>query len=808
MDLAAFERAAEEVQSGDEGTRNAAEAVLLALRESAGAVASSQAVLAQTSSPAAQFQALLALKVGVLRDWGTTAPAEVDALRTQVSPAALRPACLLAPSAARHTTQPDRCAAARTDEREPVQLLEFTVGRWETLAPFVRSQLLVLVALILKRAWLDEGGDAARTVFFEQVTSLLEAGGERQALACRLLLALTNEFSFGKFTSVGLAWEFHTRSRAVFQQEALQQIFVMAIELLKHHASVGAAAAAEPSVEPCLQLAAAVLSWDFAKADAVDTALSGFFRAEDALSGGGSGEVRALKPSAAWRGLLLEPQLTEVFFALASGADRADGVGLLCESARQSLISLGGLEGVGEEKIFSSSQEKMVFFSTLLTRSLTWLREGRSSAPSAELRGAELFDGCQLLFALLSGLSSGRAELQSAWSSEDTAAVLSQLMEVTEELFSPSLLEDGGEDALDGWLGDAAQTLLHGWCCLIPYGSDSALVKSQTSTLETVLPSFTPRVFELYLAWKLTLAHMQPEAGTGAAADEATAASRLKEEAEEDEESEAHLAATLARFEPVHSLALLTTQLEQAVAAMAQGAVGAAARAMALLELAKFTIADNEHGEIPTVPTRLHAASKAAAESGTACGVAALVSGMRNCGTALQAAISAGGSATLAPANAAALVELLDGFGRLAPTYLTLERTAREYSHVGGVSPALLQAFGLDNGGGGAAMVAEICGLAVSALSGGGEGMVPRAAVLLLLRLARLKSLRAGLVAQPSWNSLLQLVCECCASARARLSCLSALSRIDMMPETNACLARVLVCRHAPAGRRLAAAKH
>ncbi len=82
--LGAFERAAEEVQSGDEGTRAAAEAVLLALRESPAVVASSQAVLAQTSSAVAQFQALLALKEGVLREWGTTAPAQVDALRTQV----------------------------------------------------------------------------------------------------------------------------------------------------------------------------------------------------------------------------------------------------------------------------------------------------------------------------------------------------------------------------------------------------------------------------------------------------------------------------------------------------------------------------------------------------------------------------------------------------------------------------------------------------------------------------------------------------------------------------------------------------
>ena len=50
--------------------------------------------------------------------------------------------------------------------------------------------------------------------------------------------------------------------------------------------------------------------------------------------------------------------------------------------------------------------------------------------------------------------------------------------------------------------------------------------------------------------------------------------------------------------------------------------------------------------------------------------------------------------------------------------------------------------------------------LPVNALSADSTGMAPRAGVLLLLRLARLKSLRAGLEAHPSWSSLLQLVCK------------------------------------------------
>ena len=171
--------------------------------------------------------------------------------------------------------------------------------------------------------------------------------------------------------------------------------------------------------------------------------------------------VRALKAPATWRALLLDANLPKVLFALASGTDRADGAGELCEMARQALISLAGLEGVGEDGIFGSAEERLRYFSSLLSRSLGWLREGRSSAPSAELRGAELLDGVQLLLALLSNLSSGRDELQAAWSAGDTAGVLTQLAEVTEELFSTKLLEeDSAMDALEDWLGDAAQVRL------------------------------------------------------------------------------------------------------------------------------------------------------------------------------------------------------------------------------------------------------------------------------------------------------------------------------------------------------------
>jgi hypothetical protein len=60
----------------------------------------------------------------------------------------------------------------------------------------------------------------------------------------------------------------------------------------------GAAAAA--ALRPALSLASTVLSWDFAKTAAHDTALSGFFRATQEVGegGGGAAEVPFLKAPA------------------------------------------------------------------------------------------------------------------------------------------------------------------------------------------------------------------------------------------------------------------------------------------------------------------------------------------------------------------------------------------------------------------------------------------------------------------------------------------------------------------------------
>ena len=747
--LKVFEQACADLQQGAPAAMHAAEAQLLELRSSAEAVATAQAFLNQTADPAAQFQALVILRSGVLRDWGATAPEQAEALRTQ--------------------------------------LLEFTVGRWDRLAKPVRAQLLTLVAIMLKRAWLDQTGAATRAAFFEQVQQLLDAGGEHQALAVRLLLALADEFSFSKFSSVGLAWEFHTRARAAFQEDGeLQRVFGMATDLLAQLVPAAATQPPPPALASALQLAGTILSWDFSKTLATDTALSGFFRAEEQLGGGGGGGGAAfLKPGAAWRAVLCAPQsqLAELFFALAT---HCRGNGRLAHLARGSLISLANLEGVEyEDGVFPDTAARFNHYAALLPRALSWLNEGQQLAiggsphEDADTKREELLDGASMLLQLLSNLSRDPKEME-ALAMGDGAGGLRQMLALLAQLTTGAAFAleslgssvDALEDMLEGYLEETSQILLQTWSCLLPYGSDTHCGGGGggRAALDGMLQEFTPAVFESYLRWRLQICAMKasPELAVADAEDEALL--QLKEEEDEDEESEVHLAATLGRFQPAHSLGVLTQLLTEWLpkliatnAADINGLRQVDSVVSYVLQLTKFVLCDNAHGEMPTVPARLHAVSVQAGADPAVCPVVGLFRLVLSAGEALG---GDGGARLLQYPKTTA--ELMDSWGRLAPTYLTLEQNAREYSYMGGVPPALSASLGFAAGGGGRATVEAAASLGVAVLSqqqpqsagGGSCGSLSRGAASLLLRLARLKGLRALLPTLSCWAHLLAMIAE------------------------------------------------
>ncbi|XP_036152458.1 exportin-4 isoform X4 [Myotis myotis] len=111
-------------------------------------------------------------------------------------------------------------------------LLTYVLQR-PNLQKYVREQILLAVAVIVKRGSLDKSIDCKS--IFHEVSQLISSGNPTvQTLACSILTALLSEFSSSSKTSnIGLSMEFHGNCKRVFQEEDLRQIFVLTVEVLQ-----------------------------------------------------------------------------------------------------------------------------------------------------------------------------------------------------------------------------------------------------------------------------------------------------------------------------------------------------------------------------------------------------------------------------------------------------------------------------------------------------------------------------------------------------------------------------------------------
>ncbi|GAB1298949.1 Exportin-4 [Apodemus speciosus] len=111
-------------------------------------------------------------------------------------------------------------------------LLTYVLQR-PNLQKYVREQILLAVAVIVKRGSLDKSIDCKS--IFHEVSQLISSGNPTvQTLACSILTALLSEFSSSSKTSnIGLSMEFHGNCKRVFQEEDLRQIFMLTVGVLQ-----------------------------------------------------------------------------------------------------------------------------------------------------------------------------------------------------------------------------------------------------------------------------------------------------------------------------------------------------------------------------------------------------------------------------------------------------------------------------------------------------------------------------------------------------------------------------------------------
>lgn len=287
--------------------RHAAENVILDFRKKKMPYSVCRFILENSSVDYVLFQAATTIKEAVVREWSLLNAQDIESLRSF--------------------------------------LVRF-VTRNVTLQSYVREQILQTVAVILKCGTLDASVTSCDCLF-QDVTELIGSGNvTMQLVACSMLSALLNEYSSSvRTSSVGFTWDFHIKCKQTFEQNNLKRVFSFSLQVLDEIETATDPLSREVTavLNRVLSIAEQVLSWEF-------TPRSIHHRNHSSFTS--NGQSVSLRPSEAWRDVLLSDATLPLFFRIHKK------VRYNTEMAQHSLICLSQLASLNG-LIFSDDKARI-----------------------------------------------------------------------------------------------------------------------------------------------------------------------------------------------------------------------------------------------------------------------------------------------------------------------------------------------------------------------------------------------------------------------------------------------------------------
>ena len=392
----------------------ASEATLLEFRRSPHALPACRHILQTSPVMEACFQAAATLRDAALRDWSALPPEER---------AGLRQFCL-------------GVVLGQNAETRAPQTGGAAGGCPASAMPVVVKQLVSVLAVMIKRAWLDvdetkldtgatqadyaNAAAAARAhrqqmlAEAERAVSQASTNGAR-VIGLNLFAAVITEFAPSTASPMQLPWDFHERCRVSLQNDFLLSFFEHAVSVARAAAAGGALAGSDEGVcVAALRLMNGALAWDFQfaghGADGGGFGFGATSRGESPGRGDGlSADAVKITPGRTWRDALLAPGSTDWVFELHHVASRSDGTrhaSSVARAARATVSSLCALAG----DVFPSKREdpaetlRLAHFARCAVSLSRALRPARPLIASAARAGGDseeaLHDGARGVAAL------------------------------------------------------------------------------------------------------------------------------------------------------------------------------------------------------------------------------------------------------------------------------------------------------------------------------------------------------------------------------------------------------------------------